>query len=63
MNRRYIMFNESNRDHKFTLRMTPEEYEVIKIAAQSAGLTVAKYIRQATYEKIKQTQPELVTQQ
>lgn len=60
LNSHHIMFNESNRDHKFTLRMTAEEYEVIKSAAEAAGVTVAKYIRQATYEKIKQTQPELV---
>lgn len=54
------MFNESNRDHKFTLRMTAQEYEIIKSAAEAAGITVAKYIRQATYEKLKQSQPELL---
>lgn len=54
------MFNESNRDQKFVLRMTAQEYEVIKAAAKATGLSTAAYLRQAAYEKIKQTQPELV---
>lgn len=54
------MFDESNKTKRFVLRMTVQEYEVIQKAAKTNGLTVAAYLRQAAYEKIKQTQPELV---
>jgi len=51
------MFNESNRTHKFVLRLTPEEYTTIKTAAEAKGVSIAAYIRQATYKQLKQDNP------
>lgn len=51
------MFNESNRTHKFVLRLTPEEYTTIKNAAENKGVPIAAYIRQATYKQLKQDNP------
>ena len=53
------MFKELNKDCKFALRMTPEDYEVIKKAAKAEGLSTAAYLRQAAYEKLKKNNADL----
>jgi len=49
--------DQPRRTHKYVLRLTPEEYEAIETAAKVNGISIAAYIRQATYKQLKQDNP------
>lgn len=59
------MFSEPKaaRTKNAMVRLSPEEYLVLKKAAELEGMTPSAYIRQAIYRQVKQDLPELVTQQ
>ena len=42
------------------VRLSPEEYEILKKAAELEGVNPSVYIRQAIYMRVQQTQPELI---
>ena len=56
------MFSEtkSTRTKNTMVRLSPEEYEILKKAAELEGVNPSVYIRQAIYMRVQQTQPELI---